>query len=58
MRVNVMSGVASTIFMLAAVRAADRSASAANTFTVVLYLAISTTLLSYLLIFPAAIKLR
>jgi amino acid transporter len=32
--------------------------SNASTFTVVLYLATSTTLLSYLLIFPAAIKLR
>ncbi len=57
-RVNVMSGVASTIFMLAAVQLLTGSASAANTFTVVLYLATSTTLLSYLLIFPAAIKLR
>ena len=57
-RVNVMSGVTSTIFMLAAVYLLSGSASAANTFTVVLYLATSTTLLSYLLIFPAAIKLR
>jgi amino acid transporter len=57
-RVNVMSGVASTIFMLAAVYLLSGSASAANTFTVVLYLATSTTLLSYLLIFPAGIKLR
>jgi amino acid transporter len=57
-RVNVMSGIASTIFMLAAVRLLSGSASAANTFTVVLYLATSTTLLSYLLIFPAGIKLR
>ena len=57
-RVNVMSGIASTIFMLAAVQLLSGSASAANTFTVVLYLATSTTLLSYLLIFPAAIKLR
>jgi amino acid transporter len=57
-RVNVMSGIASTIFMLAAVQLLSGSASAASTFTVVLYLATSTTLLSYLLIFPAAIKLR
>ncbi|HYW28995.1 MAG TPA: APC family permease [Gaiellales bacterium] len=57
-RVNVMSGIASTIFMLAAVKLLSSSASAANTFTVVLYLATSTTLLSYLLIFPAGIKLR
>jgi amino acid transporter len=53
-----MSGVTSTIFMLAAVYLLSGSASAANTFTVVLYLATSTTLLSYLVIFPAAIKLR
>jgi amino acid transporter len=52
-RVNVMSGIASTIFMLAAQRLAS-----SNTFLVVLYLATSTTLLSYLLIFPAGIKLR
>jgi amino acid transporter len=57
-RVNVMSGITSTIFMLAAVQLLSGSASAASTFTVVLYLATSTTLLSYLLIFPAAIKLR
>jgi len=57
-RVNVMSGIVSTIFMLAAVQLLTGSASAANTFTVVLYLATSTTLLSYLLIFPAGIKLR
>ncbi len=57
-RVNVMSGITSTIFMLAAVQLLSGSASSANTFTVVLYLATSTTLLSYLAIFPAAIKLR
>ena len=57
-RVNVMSGVVSTIFMLAAVYLLSGSASAAASFTVVLYLATSTTLLSYLLIFPAGIKLR
>jgi glutamate:GABA antiporter len=57
-RVNVMSGITSTIFMLAAVYLLSGSASAASTFTVVLYLATSTTLLSYLVIFPAAIKLR
>ena len=57
-RVNVMSGIASTIFMLAAVYLLSGSATAAASFTIVLYLATSTTLLSYLLIFPAAIKLR
>ena len=56
-RVNVMSGVASTIFMIAAVNLL-KSKSQADTFTVVLYMAISTTLLSYLLIFPTVIKLR
>jgi amino acid transporter len=55
-RVNVMSGVVSTIFMIAAERLS--TGSNANTFTVVLYLATSTTLLSYLLIFPTVIKLR
>jgi amino acid transporter len=52
-RVNVMSGIASTIFMIAAQQLAS-----SNTFLVVLYLATSTTLLSYLLIFPAGIMLR
>lgn len=55
-RVNVMSGIASTLFMIAAEHFA--TGSNASTFTVVLYLATSTTLLSYLLIFPTVIKLR
>jgi amino acid transporter len=55
-RVNVMSGIASTLFMVAAVNLL--SGSQAATFTVVLYMSISTTLISYLLIFPALIKLR
>jgi amino acid transporter len=55
-RVNVMSGIVSTIFMIAALQFSTGSNAA--TFTVVLYLATSTTLLSYLLIFPAVIKLR
>jgi glutamate:GABA antiporter len=55
-RVNVLSGVTSTIFMVAAVRLL--SSSEADTFSVVLYMAISTTLVSYILIFPALIKLR
>ena len=55
-RVNVMSGVVSTLFMLAAEHFSTGSNAA--TFTVVLYLATSTTLISYLLIFPAVIKLR
>jgi amino acid transporter len=55
-RVNMLSGVTSTIFMVAAVKLL--SGSEADTFTVVLYMAISTTLVSYILIFPALIKLR
>jgi amino acid transporter len=55
-RVNVMSGIVSTIFMVAAEHFS--TGSNASTFTVVLYLATSTTLLSYLLLFPAVIKLR
>jgi amino acid transporter len=55
-RVNVLSGVTSTIFMVAAVKLL--SSSEADTFAVVLYMAISTTLVSYILIFPALIKLR
>jgi amino acid transporter len=55
-RVNVMSGIASTLFMLSAEYFS--TGSNASTFTVVLYLATSTTLLSYLLIFPAGIMLR
>jgi amino acid transporter len=55
-RVNVLSGVVSTVFMVAAVQLS--SGSNASTFKIVLYLATSTTLLSYLLIFTAALKLR
>lgn len=55
-RVNVMSGVVSTIFMVVAVNLSTGSNAA--TFTVVLYMAITTTLISYLLIFPAVVKLR
>jgi amino acid transporter len=55
-RVNVMSGVASTIFMVAAEKLSTGSNS--STFTVVLYISISTTLLSYIPIFAAAVKLR
>jgi len=55
-RVNVMSGIAATIFMIVGVNL--NKGSTASTFVVVLYMAISTTLISYILIFPAAIKLR
>jgi glutamate:GABA antiporter len=56
-RVNVMSGIASSIFCIAAIELL-KNASTANAFTVVLDIAISTTLLSYLWIFPAVLKLR
>jgi glutamate:GABA antiporter len=56
-RVNVMSGVASSIFCIAAIILLKHQ-STANAFTVVLDIAISTTLLSYLWIFPAVLKLR
>ena len=55
-RVNVMSGIVSTAFCFVAIgffNSGDNS-----TFQVVLDIAISTTLLSYLLIFPAVLKLR
>jgi len=55
-RVNVMSGIAATIFMIAGVSL--NKGSTASTFLVVLYIAISTTLISYIAIFPAVIKLR
>jgi amino acid transporter len=56
-RVNVMSGIASSAFCIAAIILLKHQ-STANAFTVVLDIAISTTLLSYLWIFPAALKLR
>jgi amino acid transporter len=56
-RVNVMSGVASSIFCIAAVILLKKQSTSAA-FTVVLYIAISTTLISYLWIFPAALRLR
>src|SRR5437868_693917 len=56
-RVNVMSGIASSVFCIAAITMLKHQ-STANAFTVVLDIAISTTLLSYLWIFPAALKLR
>jgi amino acid transporter len=56
-RVNLLSGVASSVFMVAAVLLL-KSGSAADAFSVVLAMATSTTLLSYLWIFPAALRLR
>ena len=55
-RVNTMSGIVATIFMVLAVASFDGGQNAK--FVVVLTIAISTTLISYLWIFPAAVKLR
>jgi amino acid transporter len=54
-RVNILSGVVSTSFMLVAMQV---TGSGASIFGVVLTISISTFLLSYLLIIPAAIRLR
>ena len=56
-RVNVLSGIASSVFAIAAIYLL-RNHSTASAFQVVLDIAISTTLISYLWIFPAALKLR
>ena len=56
-RVNVLSGIASSVFCIAAISLLKNQSTAAA-FTVVLDIAISTTLISYLWIFPAALKLR
>src|SRR5579859_4595649 len=55
-RVNVLSGIVSSAFCIVALAAFNGGADAK--FVVVLDIAISTTLLSYLWIFPAALKLR
>jgi amino acid transporter len=55
-RVNVLSGVVSTAVFIAATEITN--GNAAKFFNVALALAISTTLISYLAIFPAAWKLR
>jgi amino acid transporter len=54
-RVNLLSGVVSTAFMLVAMQV---TGSGASIFGVVLTISISTFLLSYLLVVPAAIRLR
>jgi amino acid transporter len=54
-RVNLLSGTVSTLFMLAAMQLTGSSASL---FNVVLGVAITTYLFSYLLIIPAAARLR
>jgi glutamate:GABA antiporter len=51
-----MSGIAASIFMILAVAAFDSGAN--SKFLVVLTIAISTTLISYLWIFAGAVKLR
>jgi amino acid transporter len=55
-RVNVMSGIVASAFCIVALAAFNSGENAK--FVVVLDIAISTTLLSYLWIFPAALKLR
>jgi amino acid transporter len=56
-RVNVLSGIASSAFCIAAIYML-KNQSTASAFTVVLDIAISTTLISYIWIFPAVLKLR
>jgi amino acid transporter len=55
-RVNVMSGIVSSIFCISAI--AFFNSGENSTFAIVLTIAISTTLMSYVWIFPAAWKLR
>ena len=55
-RVNVLSGITASAFSITAIYLL-KNASTAAAFTVVLDIAISTTLLSYLWIFPAVLKL-
>jgi glutamate:GABA antiporter len=56
-RVNVLSGITASAFAITAIYLL-KNASTAAAFTVVLDIAISTTLLSYLWIFPASLRLR
>jgi amino acid transporter len=55
-RVNLMSGLVATAFAIVAINLA--SGDSATTFEIVLTIAISTVLLSYLIIYPAAARLR
>ncbi|MFL5860623.1 MAG: APC family permease [Solirubrobacteraceae bacterium] len=55
-RVNLISGAVATVFVVVANTLT--SGSAANTFAVVLTVAISTVLMSYLIIYPSAWALR
>ena len=54
-RVNLLSGTVATVFLLAAMQLTGDSAAV---FGVVLTISISTFLLSYLLVIPAAVRLR
>ena len=56
-RVNVLSGITASAFAITAIYLL-KNASTAAAFTVVLDIAISTTLISYLWIFPASLRLR
>jgi glutamate:GABA antiporter len=56
LRANMLSGVMATLFMVAAVLLL--SGGAADAFGVVLNIAISTTLISYILVFPSVYLLR
>jgi glutamate:GABA antiporter len=56
-RVNVLSGIVASAFSITAIYLL-KNQSTASAFTVVLDIAISTTLISYLWIFPAVLKLR
>src|SRR3954471_14803586 len=55
-RVNVMSGIVASIFTIVAIAAFNGGND--SKFIVVLTIAISTTLISYLWMFPAAVRLR
>ncbi|GAB2827652.1 APC family permease [Actinocorallia aurea] len=55
-RVNLLSGVTATVFLLAAMQIVD--GTSASIFGVVLTVAITTLLMSYLVIIPAAARLR
>jgi amino acid transporter len=55
-RVNLMSGIVATIFSIVAINLA--SGDSATTFEIVLTIAISTVLLSYIVIYPSAARLR
>ncbi len=55
-RMNILSGVVSTVFAIAALTLVE--GTTASVFVVVLTVAVSTLLISYLLIVPAVMKLR